>query len=80
MLLRWCCTALLGLEGAIEQGGATTCMESILGRCVFTCWRKKPPFVLLLCMFNFSSSELHFDSMKIEVQLALHESREQTTP
>ena len=59
--------------------GATTCMESILGRRVFTCWRKKPPFVLILCMFNFSSL-VHFDSMKIEVQLALHETREQPTP
>ena len=81
MLLKWCCTALLGLEGAIErEGGPTTCMQSILGQCVFTCWRKKPTFVLLLCMFNFSSLVLHFDSMKIEVQLALHETLEQPTP
>ena len=69
--------SLVGLQDVIERRGATTCMESILGRCVFTCRRKNSPFVLLLCMFNFSSLVLHFDSMKIEVQLALHETREQ---
>ena len=71
--------SLVGLQDVIERRGATTCMESILGRCVFTCRRKNSPFVLLLCMFNFSSLVLHFDSMKIEVQLALHETREQPT-
>ena len=55
-------------------------MESFLSWCVFTWRQKNSPFVLLFCMFNFSSSRLHFDSMTIEVQLALHETREQPTP
>ena len=55
-------------------------MESFLSWCVFTWRQKNSPFVLLLCMFNFSSSRLHFDSMIIEVQLAMHETREQPTP